>query len=172
MDRLLRRVRAALAGVVGGAMPPEEVRPAPDADEALLVRFRTALAEAGGRCLEAPDEAAARALVAAEHPGAEIGIDRADALLADTGTILRNYAGPAESRVSLWPAVSVFLATRAALVPDLPAALALAAPAHLAGRAYSVLVTGPSRTADIEKTLVIPAHGPRVLVVVMLPVGR
>lgn len=32
-----------------------------------------------------------------------------------------------------------------------------------------VFVTGPSRTADIEKTLVIPAHGPKRLIVVLLP---
>ncbi|HPB95453.1 MAG TPA: LUD domain-containing protein, partial [Polyangiaceae bacterium] len=32
---------------------------------------------------------------------------------------------------------------------------------------YQVLVTGPSRTADVEKVLVIPAHGPRKLVVVL-----
>jgi L-lactate dehydrogenase complex protein LldG len=32
---------------------------------------------------------------------------------------------------------------------------------------YQVIVTGPSRTADIEKVLVIPAHGPRRLIVVM-----
>ncbi|MEN6642254.1 MAG: lactate utilization protein [Armatimonadia bacterium] len=31
-----------------------------------------------------------------------------------------------------------------------------------------VFVTGPSRTADIEKTLVIPAHGPKRLVVVLV----
>jgi L-lactate dehydrogenase complex protein LldG len=53
-------------------------------------------------------------------------------------------------------------------VPDLPAALARLSPMHRAGRAYTVLVTGPSRTADIEKELVIPAHGPRELVVVLL----
>jgi L-lactate dehydrogenase complex protein LldG len=30
-----------------------------------------------------------------------------------------------------------------------------------------VFVTGPSRTADIEKTVVIPAHGPKRLIVVL-----
>ena len=98
---------------------------------------------------------------------AEIGIDRADRLVAETGTVVRSYANRAAARVALVPAVSVFLTHRDALVRDLPAALAHVAEAHGQGRAYTVLLTGPSRTADIEKQLVIPAHGPRELLVVL-----
>ena len=54
------------------------------------------------------------------------------------------------------------------LVPGLPEALTRLADRHREGRAYSVFITGPSRTADIEKELVIPAHGPRELVVVLI----
>lgn len=169
MDRLLRRVREALAG----AARPEHPGPAPsrgDGDPAALAaRFSAELERAAGKFRRAPDEAAARALVAREYGGGDdVGIDTADVLLAETGTVLRSYATREESRVSLVPAVSVFLATADALVPDLPAALERVAPAHRAGRAYTVMITGPSRTADIEKELVIPAHGPRELVVVLI----
>ena len=72
------------------------------------------------------------------------------------------------SRISLVPARSVFLATPGMLVATLAEALDLVAGDHRAGRAYTVLVTGPSRTADIEKELVIPAHGPRELWVILV----
>jgi L-lactate dehydrogenase complex protein LldG len=132
-----------------------------------------------------PDEAAARAWIGATWPAAavvraeeepseealgsaQVGVDRADMLVAETGTVVRTYARREDARVSLLPEASVFLATPAALVRDLPEALARLAPLHRSGRAYTVWITGPSRTADIEKQLVIPAHGPRELVVVLV----
>jgi L-lactate dehydrogenase complex protein LldG len=87
---------------------------------------------------------------------------------AETGTVVRSYAGRQDSRVSLVPETSVFLASAESIVAGLPDALEMLAPAHREGRAYTVFITGPSRTADIEKEPVIPAHGPRDLVVVLL----
>ena len=63
----------------------------------------------------------------------------------------------------------MFVASESDLVPDLPAALARLADTHREGRAYTLFTTGPSRTADIEKKLVIPAHGPREVIVLLLP---
>jgi hypothetical protein len=163
MDRLLADVRRALAGADRPELPPAPP-PAAGGDPALLAeRFGTELSRAGGRFLVAASEAEARA---AAGPGAPP--DRADLLIAETGTVVRSYASARESRVSLWDERCVFLATPEALVPDLATALARLAPIHRAGRAYTVFVTGPSRTADIEKVIVIPAHGPRELVVVLV----
>ena len=184
MDRLLDRLRKALEDVERAPEPGPVVPSEAPVDDDMLVAFRRALEEADGELAVVEDEAAARRLVAERWPGrplvdveaaptaaallrAEIGIDRADRLVAETGTVVRSYASRAAARVALVPAVSVFLAHRDDLVRDLPEALAHVAEAHGRGRAYTVLVTGPSRTADIEKQLVIPAHGPRELLVVL-----
>ena len=133
--------------------------------DSLLDRFSDALEEAGGRFVRAgpgddPGDWAER-----EYPGATVGIDAADLLIAETGTVARSYPDREAARVSLDPEVTVFTATGDEVVADLPEALERIAPAHRESRAYTVLVTGPSRTADIEKTLVVPAHGPRQVIV-------
>jgi len=188
MDRLLARVREALTAArpvaAPGPVPPSGTRVGDD----LAAAFGAALETAGGRLACVPDEATARRLVAERWPEAtivdaddavdeaslgraEVGVDRADRLIAETGTVVRSYANRAAARVALVPPVSVFLAARSALVRDLPEALAHVAEHHARGRAYTVLITGPSRTADIEKQLVIPAHGPRELLVVLFEQG-
>jgi L-lactate dehydrogenase complex protein LldG len=131
----------------------------------LLETFEAALARAGGRLVRAGRRKDPRAFASKEHPGASVGVDDADLLVAETGTVVRSYPDRESARVSLTPEVSVFVAKEDSLVANLPEALARLAPAHREGRAYTVLVTGPSRTADIEKTLVIPAHGPKELLV-------
>lgn len=185
MDRLIESIRKAVAG---GPKRPHP-GPAPTAGDvpvaSLLERFTLALTRVAGRVVRVPDEAAARAFVAEEFAGrsivmaedrpdeealaaAEVGVDRADLLLAETGTVLKTYADRAASRASLVPEESVFIADASQLVPGYPEAFATLAERHREGRAYSVLITGPSRTADIEKTLVIPAHGPSALTVVII----
>ncbi len=164
MDRVFRRIRDHLATAPDVPAPPP---PAPSPDPGDLVEaFRFALLRAGGRILEFTRESDARASF--PDGDGETGVDRADLLIADTGTVVRTYASREESRVSLVPPRSVFLATPDLIVPGLPEALECLAPLHRAGPSYTVFITGPSRTADVEKQLVIPAHGPRELVVVLV----
>ncbi len=164
MDRVFRRIRDQLATAPDVPAPPP---PAPSPDPGDRVEaFRFALLRAGGRFLEFAGEDEARA--AFPDDDGETGIDHADLLIADTGTVVRTYASREESRVSLVPPRSVFLATPDLIVPGLPEALDRLTDLHRAGPAYTVFVTGPSRTADIEKQLVIPAHGPRELVVALI----
>jgi L-lactate dehydrogenase complex protein LldG len=64
------------------------------------------------------------------------------------------------------PPHHVVLARREQLVPDLPAAFALVKSKH--GAAYPSMIsfiTGPSRTGDIERILVLGAHGPKKLTI-------
>jgi L-lactate dehydrogenase complex protein LldG len=86
--------------------------------------------------------------------------------LADTGSVVL-AASPEEPRAnSLLPAVHVSLLAEDRILPgldelfeavggDLPSALAI--------------VTGPSRSADIEQKLAVGVHGPREVHVVLLP---
>lgn len=178
------RIQRALAGAPRPAHPGAPPVRGTASTEDLAIRFAEALSRVSGRVERLPGEGAVEEFLRREFKGraivrswedpdetalrqAEVGVDRADLLLAETGTVVRSYRTREESRISLVPAVSVFLATPDQLVPDLPAALDRIAPAHRAGRAYTVLITGPSRTADIEKELVIPAHGPRELLVLL-----
>jgi len=94
---------------------------------------------------------------------ADLGITEADALIAASGTLVLAAHSGARS-VSLLPPVHVALVPAARAVPDLAAAL------RRAGRPDTclTLVTGPSRTADIEKKLVVGVHGPCALHVVVV----
>lgn len=163
MDRLLRRIRKALGDGPKRDYPPLPAPAAASPRGALLERFTETLARAGGRLVTTADSQA----WLAGNAGEDTGIDKADILIAETGTVVKTFESREASRASLHSRSSVFLASPDLLVPDLPAALSRLEEAHSGGRAYTVLITGPSRTADIEKELVIPAHGPRELVVLM-----
>jgi L-lactate utilization protein LutC len=64
--------------------------------------------------------------------------------------------------------VHIVVASESQLVPDLSTALASVKKRGLAERNSCLfLITGSSRTADIEKILVLGAHGPRRLVVIL-----
>jgi len=93
----------------------------------------------------------------------DLGVTEADFAIPDSGT-LGLLSGPEKPRaVSLLPAVHLALLTPAVLRPDLHQVFAEAQ--H---HGYLILVTGPSRTADIELTLTLGVHGPRELYVWML----
>ena len=114
----------------------------------------------------ADDLAAVRAATTDVIAAADVGITEAEYLVADSGTLVLRAAGRARG-VSLLPPVHVAVVACDRLVADLGAALA-----HLratgARDSCITLVTGPSRTADIEKKLVVGVHGPCTLHVVLL----
>jgi L-lactate dehydrogenase complex protein LldG len=94
----------------------------------------------------------------------------ADALLADTGSCLID-CGTAEDRLLCYlPPACVVIGRLDQLVEHLPAAWPAIAPrvAEPARRGEFVIVTGPSRTADIEKILILGVHGPKRLVVMLV----
>jgi L-lactate dehydrogenase complex protein LldG len=93
-----------------------------------------------------------------------VGITLCDALVAQTGSVLVTSKSAGGRVLSVLPPHHVVLATRAQLVPDLPTAFELLQSKY--GEAYPSMIsfiTGPSRTGDIERILVLGAHGPKKL---------
>jgi len=100
---------------------------------------------------------------------AEVGMTLCEALVARNGSILLSSAGMAGRRLSIYPPVHIVLAYTSQLVPDLKDGFKLIKTKY-GNQLPSMIstVTGPSRTADIEKTLVLGAHGPKELFVFLL----
>ena len=93
----------------------------------------------------------------------ELGVTGVDAALPETGTLLLRSSPERPRIVSLLPRVHLAILTRAALQPDLHQVFA-----EVKHDPYCVLVTGPSRTSDIELTLTLGVHGPKSLYVWLL----
>ncbi|MFC1717194.1 lactate utilization protein C [Candidatus Poribacteria bacterium] len=95
---------------------------------------------------------------------ADVGISCAEAALAETGSIVVR-SGPGKSRLAtLLPPVHVALVPISCLTPDIftwTAERFGEMPANL------LIISGPSKTADIEFTLTLGVHGPGRLVVVL-----
>lgn len=96
-----------------------------------------------------------------------VGITGCEFLIARLGSIM--VSSKTSRRLNVYPEIHVVIAYANQLVDDLKDAF-VAVQAKYAGKLPSLLsvVTGPSRTADIEKTLVMGAHGPRELFVILV----
>jgi L-lactate dehydrogenase complex protein LldG len=91
-------------------------------------------------------------------------------LLADTGTAVLLPRSSAERLLCYLPTVVVFIASSDSVVPhlsDVWDALSQRAK-DTSERGEILLVTGPSRTADIEKKLILGAHGPKRVIVLLV----
>ncbi|NEU09167.1 hypothetical protein GZH53_12645 [Flavihumibacter sp. R14] len=100
---------------------------------------------------------------------ADVGITLCEALIARNGSIMVSNASAAGRRLSIYPNIHIVLAYTSQLVMDLKDGFALLKEKY--GEQLPSMIsniTGPSRTADIEKTLVIGAHGPKELYVFLI----
>lgn len=98
---------------------------------------------------------------------ADIGVTEADALVAESGTLV--FGSSARHRgASLLPPVHVAVVTADRLVANLAAALRLVRAGAAPAESCVTLITGPSRTADIEKKLVVGVHGPCALHIILV----
>ncbi|GAB2700181.1 lactate utilization protein [Mucilaginibacter koreensis] len=100
---------------------------------------------------------------------AEVGFTLCEALVARNGSIMLSNGNMAGRRLSIYPPVHIVLAYSSQLVLDLKDGFKLLKDKY-GNRLPSMVttITGPSRTADIEKTLVLGAHGPKEVFVFLL----
>lgn len=98
----------------------------------------------------------------ADFLNANVGITYCEALSARTGSILLSSGTEAGRRLSIYPHIHIVIAYTYQLFDDINTALTFIEQKY-EGKLPSMIsnTTGPSRTADIEKTLVLGAHGPR-----------
>lgn len=99
---------------------------------------------------------------------ADIGITSADYALADTGTLVM-LSSPAEARmISLLPPEHIAVVPRDRILTGLDELFSIL-PNPAEQSSSMVLITGPSRTADIEQILVRGVHGPGRITVMVAP---
>lgn len=97
----------------------------------------------------------------------DVGITAATCLVARTGSVIIDSRTCGGRRMSVLPPVHVVLARETQLSFSLEDALAgITAEPDKAG--FYSIISGPSRTSDIEKKLVLGAHGPRELHIFIL----
>lgn len=101
-----------------------------------------------------------------EMESCDAGISECDALVAQTGSVVVTTRSAGGRALSVLPPHHVVLARRGQLVADLPAAFELIEKKYAANYpSFISLITGPSRTGDIERILVLGAHGPKKLTI-------
>jgi L-lactate dehydrogenase complex protein LldF len=120
--------------------------------------------EVGAQFLPA-GPAAGIAVIRVPDPAVRCGVTGALAGLADTGTLVLTGGPGRPLTASLLPEVHVALLRASDLLPSLPEALRRP---EVREAAAAVLVSGPSRTADIEMTLTIGVHGPQEIHVFLI----
>jgi L-lactate dehydrogenase complex protein LldG len=96
----------------------------------------------------------------------DAGISECDALIAQTGSVLVTSQSAGGRALTVLPPHHVVLARREQLVADLPSAFELLKQKYAANYPSMIsFITGPSRTGDIERILVLGAHGPKKLTI-------
>jgi L-lactate dehydrogenase complex protein LldG len=108
----------------------------------------------------------AHTAIKADFETMQVGITLAEVLVARTGSVIISSGGDSGRQMNVFPLVHIILADASQIVNYPEEALI-----HLRKKygedlpSLITFITGPSRTADIEKTLVLGAHGPKELAV-------
>ena len=103
------------------------------------------------------------------YPEGMVAITSCEALVARLGSVMISSKLGSGRKLFVVPTIHIIMAYTSQLVPELKDALV-----KIKGKYNDQLpsmiasLTGPSRTADIEKTLVTPAHGPRDIIVFLI----
>jgi L-lactate dehydrogenase complex protein LldF len=101
-------------------------------------------------------------LVRSADPSVKAGLTGCACAVAETGTLVLSSKAGQPLSASLLPEIHVAVVQKPQILSTLEEALQLD---EVRRTSATVLITGPSRTADIEMTLTIGVHGPRELIV-------
>jgi L-lactate dehydrogenase complex protein LldG len=108
-------------------------------------------------------------LIKEDLPEADVSITTCEALIARTGSILMSSAQDSGRTVSVYAPVHICIAYTSQLVYDIRDGLEMLSVKYKDRiPSFITLATGPSRTADIEKTLVVGVHGPKEVYVFLV----
>jgi L-lactate utilization protein LutC len=182
-DEILSKARAALSRNTGDPVPPPPavlLREGPT--EHLVEQFTAALEALAGNVVVVKTCEEAQVAVDKALNGrtfirstgtrdaiaqVEVGITSADYALADTGSLVM-FTESNESRLlSLLPPCHIAVIERSKIVACLDDVFRLR-PLPGARSSAMVVITGPSRTADIEMRLVRGVHGPGEIHVIII----
>jgi L-lactate dehydrogenase complex protein LldG len=104
-------------------------------------------------------------LVRQPDPQTRVGVTGALMGIADTGSLVLVGGPGTPLTASLLPEIHLAILKSSALVPSLVDALSHP---EIRNAAAGIIISGPSRTADIEMTLTIGVHGPGELQVFLI----
>ena len=108
-------------------------------------------------------------LTCEDLPEADVSITGCEALIARTGSLLMSSAQDSGRTVSVYAPVHICIAYSSQLVYDIRDGLEMLSEKYKNKiPSFITLATGPSRTADIEKTLVVGVHGPKEVYVFLI----
>jgi len=94
-----------------------------------------------------------------------IGISDMDWALADTGSLVADQSAVEQRLASTLPPIHIAIIGTDRILADKTAVFSRVTPQS---SRYIAFITGPSRTADIERVLTIGVHGPKRLVIVLV----
>ena len=99
--------------------------------------------------------------------GIDVGFTLADAGLIETGSIVQQSNGEEQRLATMVSETHIAVLKTSTIYEDSIAAEKLLLEL-MSEVSYTAVITGPSRTADIERTLAIGAHGPLELHILLL----
>jgi len=97
-----------------------------------------------------------------------VGITGTFAAIAETGTLMLLSGSATPASVSLLPETHVAVVRTDQLVATMENGFARLRAEHAAMPRAVNFVSGPSRTADVEQTVTLGAHGPRRVLIVLV----
>lgn len=100
---------------------------------------------------------------------ADFGISEFDLGIAELGSVVQDAQSVHERLVSTLPPTHLAIIETSTIVDSLPTSLKVIQKAYNGNMPhYIAYVTGPSKTADIERVLTIGVHGPSKLIIVCI----